>query len=69
MQSHGILLGDLCGNSIGRERALNTLSTSDRVPISKISNFHSLEVVEQGSETQLQVGKKLNYTELLRQHA
>ena len=26
-----------------------------------MSNFHPLEVVDRGSETQLQVGKNLNY--------
>ena len=26
-----------------------------------MSNFHPLEVVDRGSETQLQVGEKLNY--------
>ena len=29
--------------------------------LSNLNNFHSLEVVDRGSETQLQVGKNLNW--------
>ena len=32
----------------------------DRSQIKQMSKFHSLQVVERGSETQLQVGEEIN---------